>query len=601
MSKRAPPPPTSAAPISQDVVAIVKKKLAAPKGPPPAGLAAFKPKAAAPPAEPAPQARRDSRDEDNDSYYNDDNRSYQYDSDGSEDSRDREDRAREDERMRELERAEQDGAPSPPDSPTQAYSSASAAAAPATIFGGVLAASKAAAKADAPPAKDKAGKPLTLSQGQATTLIPGSLLPQRVDRSIKPVIFNFAPVLKVTYRELRQFVLSPAPQGVIVRCYIERDRSGTNMFSPVYSLCADLEDGTGRELLACRKVMQSRTSHYIFSLKSEDLWRKREQRSRLYLGKLRAMSSNEYVLYDNGSMGFPEGLKEREDPPAGEGKTSEDTLYRKELAVIWFNTKSRPSPAGVRGTEVSIPGSFLSNDQIAIASNTQAATSGGTVVSRVADAKLSSSSSPDSVGSLGGLHSSRDLRTPFGRIRSAGKQNSWQPKTCFVLHERTSRLVPTPFICPFLIPYSHNLHPLSPRHISNTDTIHCRLVWSTSRAAQTWPASRTASSSSLGPKTTLVPRRQGQTRTRTISSSSAKPRTTALTWTSPTRSPSSKPLPSVSQGSTRSLAGERAGPREYRRSKLSLSETFTYPSSIRPLPCTKMRPACFKMMPPSPH
>lgn len=466
MSKRAPPPPTSAAPISQDVVAIVKKKLAAPKGPPPAGLAAFKPKAAAPPSDPAPQARRDSRDEDNDdSYYNDDNRSYQYDSDGSEDSRDREDRAREDERMRELERAEQDGSPSPPDSPTQAYSSASSSAAPTTIFGGVLAASKAAAKADAPPAKDKAGKPLTLSQGQATTLIPGSLLPQRVDRSIKPVIFNFAPVLKVTYRELRQFVLSPAPQGVIVRCYIERDRSGTNMFSPVYSLCADLEDGTGRELLACRKVMQSRTSHYIFSLKSEDLWRKREQRSRLYLGKLRAMSSNEYVLYDNGSMGFPEGLKEREDPPPSEGKASEDTLYRKELAVIWFNTKSRPSPAGVRGTEVSIPGSFLSNDQIAVASNTQAVTTGGTIVSRVADAKLSSSSSPDSVGSLGGLHSSRDLRTPFGRIRSAGKQNSWQPKTCFVLHERTSRLVPTPYL---FLPriYSHNPHPLSPRHIS---------------------------------------------------------------------------------------------------------------------------------------
>ena len=26
------------------------------------------------------------------------------------------------------------------------------------------------------------------------------------------------------------------------------------MFAPVYSLCADLEDGTGRELLVCRKV-----------------------------------------------------------------------------------------------------------------------------------------------------------------------------------------------------------------------------------------------------------------------------------------------------------------------------------------------------------
>ena len=45
------------------------------------------------------------------------------------------------------------------------------------------------------------------------------------------------------------------------------------------------------------------------------------------------------------------------------------------------------------------------------------------------------------IGSLGGSHSSRDLRTPFGRICSAGKQNAWQPKTCFILHERTSRYV----------------------------------------------------------------------------------------------------------------------------------------------------------------
>jgi hypothetical protein len=65
-------------------------------------------------------------------------------------------------------------------------------------------------------------------------------------------------------------------------------------------------DGTGRELMVCRKVMRSRTSHYIFSLKAEDLWRKREQRSRLYLGKLRATSAQDYVLYDNGICEAPE-------------------------------------------------------------------------------------------------------------------------------------------------------------------------------------------------------------------------------------------------------------------------------------------------------
>ena len=40
------------------------------------------------------------------------------------------------------------------------------------------------------------------------------------------------------------------------------------MFAPVYSLCADLEDGTGRELLVCRKVsgiLGTRNCLFIFT------------------------------------------------------------------------------------------------------------------------------------------------------------------------------------------------------------------------------------------------------------------------------------------------------------------------------------------------
>lgn len=439
MSKR-PPPPTSAAPISQDVVAIVKKKLAAPKGPPPMGLATFKPKAATVPSSVTvpPPTSSSGRDEEGDSYYDDrdDRDDDQYESDESY-SRDSRDQRREDERMRELDRAERgDNSSSSAayaDSPTAAYSSASSNAQPSTIFGGMLAASKAAA--DAP---SKTGKPIVPFPGQNITFSTGSLLPQRLDKSAKHVIFNFTPILKVTYRELRNFVLSPIQPGVIVRCYIERDRSGTNMFSPMYSLCADLEDGTGRELLACRKVLQSRSAHYVFSLKSEDLWRKREQRSRLYLGKLRATSSNEYVLYDNGTVGFPDGMKEREELPSDDGKSGEDTLYRKELAVIWINTMSRPAPTGVRGTEVSIPGSFMTNEQIAIATNNTQVNISVAATKIVGDFQATANTA---AGNIGILHSSRDLRGPFGRIRSAGMQNLWQPKTCFVLHERTSRYV----------------------------------------------------------------------------------------------------------------------------------------------------------------
>ena len=58
--------------------------------------------------------------------------------------------------------------------------------------------------------------------------------------------------------------------------------------------------------MMCRKVFYSSTSHYIFSLKADDLYRKREQRSRLYLGKLRATGQDSYVLYDNGNIAIPE-------------------------------------------------------------------------------------------------------------------------------------------------------------------------------------------------------------------------------------------------------------------------------------------------------
>ena len=36
----------------------------------------------------------------------------------------------------------------------------------------------------------------------------------------KAIVFNFRPILKATYRELRNFVLSPVQPGHVVRCYI---------------------------------------------------------------------------------------------------------------------------------------------------------------------------------------------------------------------------------------------------------------------------------------------------------------------------------------------------------------------------------------------
>ncbi|CAN0180199.1 unnamed protein product, partial [Hapterophycus canaliculatus] len=56
--------------------------------------------------------------------------------------------------------------------------------------------------------------------------------------------------------QLKTFVSCPLQSGpgTVLRCFIERDRSGTHKFSHVFSMYADLEDGSGRMLLAARKV-----------------------------------------------------------------------------------------------------------------------------------------------------------------------------------------------------------------------------------------------------------------------------------------------------------------------------------------------------------
>lgn len=231
MSRRA--PPSGAAPISLESVAIVKKKLAAPKGPPPAGLAGFKPKA-------LPERETTSYTDDKPSRYDRKEPQYRYDEDDDRSEGQSSSHSRDDE----------DASPEPKYRPSRDRDRDE----PSSVFASAMQSAKATsgelpgrsdAKAGPPPVAPKPSSSSSSSStvSQPTQLVPGSLLPQYIDRTKKPTIFNFTPILKVTYRELRAFVLSPAQPGVVVRCYIERDRSGMNMFSPVYSLCADLEDG----------------------------------------------------------------------------------------------------------------------------------------------------------------------------------------------------------------------------------------------------------------------------------------------------------------------------------------------------------------------
>ena len=424
--KRAPPPPPSGmAPVSQEVVQIIKKKLAAPTGRPPAGMENFKMPKHLSPALQRKNGNDDDYDDDseqnspnNDRYrdYRDDNDDYDnkkynnsYDDNDYIDGDD-DDWNRDNNRRRHNKSATYDNDRGPGSKARGTDDSISFTA-------------------DSRDSIEKT-KVVENKQHNADAKIDNN-------NKKKAVVFSFTPILKATYRELRSFITGPCPNGFVTRCYIERNRSGSNMLSPVYSLCADLEDGTGRELAVCRKVIMSSSSYYVFSLKSEDLYRKREQRSRLYLGKLRATSSNEYILYDNGVERTTEhGVSDDEDDDGakgtgdkkGEEKTSdENTKYRKELLCIYFNTKTRPgisvaifiiiiiiiviiiiiisAPPKVRGLEVCLP--YIDSTL-----------------------PVNSQTLPSS------------LRNQFNKIRDDGTQNTYLKNKYMILNERTSKYDP---------------------------------------------------------------------------------------------------------------------------------------------------------------
>jgi hypothetical protein len=282
-------------------------------------------------------------------------------------------------------------------------------------------------------------------------------------------IFNFVEFLKsAKNRKLKEFLLTPVEEGVLVRCYIERDRFGTNMLSPMFTLCADLENGTGQELLVCKKIMMSRTPHYVFSIISDDLYKKREQRSKLYLGKLRSGNPGDYVFYSslftigdshtsvNYSSIFSNprhnepihDFDERstryiDDPYHQNSKGSEhkysedetnisngrkssifsnngynedfDTRYDKlEGVSVHFNCTTRPAPSGVRGCEVCIPHPMLWNRNTSEAEINENNTFQAPITSR-------------------------HLSDLFMKARTAGRQNELYDEDCFIMHERKTK------------------------------------------------------------------------------------------------------------------------------------------------------------------
>lgn len=112
------------------------------------------------------------------------------------------------------------------------------------------------------------------------------------------------------------------------------------------------------------------------------------------------------------------------------------SLYRKELAIIAFNSKKRPPPPGVRGAEICL----LPRAQASFGENEQG--HGG------------SKAPPVSYVST------------FRKIRECGKQNAMHRSKMVILHEKTSRyhLIRSTII---------NMMKLLPI----IDMIPCHLVW----------------------------------------------------------------------------------------------------------------------------
>ncbi|CAH0372385.1 unnamed protein product, partial [Pelagomonas calceolata] len=128
---------------------------------------------------------------------------------------------------------------------------------------------------------------------------------------------------------LHAFVTAPAPGGgaTVVRCFIERTRSGAHALFPLYKLYADHEDGTGRLLLAARKVPAASPYYAISTAASDAAW---NSTSEHYLGKLRAAPAaaaapREYVLYDAG----------------GRADDARRRALRRELAAVVFGGPAR--------------------------------------------------------------------------------------------------------------------------------------------------------------------------------------------------------------------------------------------------------------------
>ncbi|GCB79741.1 hypothetical protein scyTo_0019602, partial [Scyliorhinus torazame] len=94
-----------------------------------------------------------------------------------------------------------------------------------------------------------------------------------------------SPIVEIG--DLEKFVLTPAAQGMTIKCRVTRDKKGMDRgLYPTYYLHLDTDESKKVFLLAGRKRKKSKTSNYLISIDPTDLSRGGEN----FVGKLRKMT-----------------------------------------------------------------------------------------------------------------------------------------------------------------------------------------------------------------------------------------------------------------------------------------------------------------------
>lgn len=129
-----------------------------------------------------------------------------------------------------------------------------------------------------------------------------------------------------TITNLNEFVLKPAPDGMSVKCRVQREKRGMerSMF-PTYYLYLEMETVSKKLfLVAARKRKKSRSSNYLISTDAKDLSRDGKN----FVGKLRSnFLGTSFTIYDNGIS-----------PSSRKASFRNQAAIRQELAAVHYET-----------------------------------------------------------------------------------------------------------------------------------------------------------------------------------------------------------------------------------------------------------------------